>query len=256
MRRAALAVLAWVALTGAYDPDKVADGPLESWPPFARLPPLADAGDNALRVRISPTFSYYGYVVDFAPQPRGCLTPYGGNADDIDRDAPRFCRDVLVTYRIARKGEGTSPDRSGTWTFHIPVTDYRALVEGVDPRLDRWKGVDNGPPRADGSVEIVIVSDGTSVGVERRKDGKVRSMSNNYGDDLAIGNPASFAKSQVQRLLLLYGPSGKVPRDADWNVNGRTDRPDDPCALPVFATPDPDGYGVGRDACAQALKRR
>ncbi len=56
---------------------------------------------------------------------------------------------------------------------------------------------------------------------------------------------------EVKRLLLIYGPSGKVPRDGDWNIRDRGPLPNDPRLIAEFATPDPDGYGVGKDACAK-----
>jgi hypothetical protein len=245
MRRAALAGLAMLALTGANNPDAVSDGPLGDAPlrpGVLTLPPLSSVGANGLRIQIAPSFSQYYYAVDFAPQPMGCLTPHGGTLEEVKRDEPRFCTDVLVIYTLAARlppqGKG------GRWVFHIPVVDYRGLLEGLDARLDGWHGPGG----------LALVADGTFVGVERVRNGKVRSAGNNYWDALAPNNPATFAKAEVQRLLLIYGPSGKVPRDADWNISDRKGLPFDPCAIPDFAVPDHDGYGVGGDACARALK--
>lgn len=248
MRRAALAGLAMLALTGAYKPDSVVDGPLDPDPAVVRdkmsLQPLAALGGNGLRVQISPTFSHYAYAIDLAPQPSGCVTPHGGTAVEVERDAPRFCRDVMVTYVRLFRTSGQGGNRIERWVFHVPVADYRALAEGLDVRLDGWRG----------PAGLALIADGTYVGIERIRDGRIRSVGNNYWDALAPNNPATFAKSELQRLLLIYGPSGKVPRDADWTVNDRKGAPSDPCAIPDFAVPDHDGYGVGGDACARALK--
>ena len=146
MRRAALAGLAMLALVGAYDPDKVKEGPLD---PGARNigasggQPLPDLGANSLRVRITPSFSQNFYAIDFAPQPKDCLTPHGGTIDEVDKDEPRFCRDVLVTYALIARPGLTAKVATGRWTFHIPVADYRALVEGIDMRLDAWMTIAN-----------------------------------------------------------------------------------------------------------------
>lgn len=258
-RRAALAVLAMLALVSAYEPDKVTDGPLNpnvrNLGAAGRQPP-PDLGANSLRVRIAPSFSHNFFAIDFAPQPKDCLTPHGGTIDEVDRDEPRFCRDVLVTYALIARPGIKIKVATGRWTFHIPVADYRALAEGIDMRLDAWRGIPIVTDAKDGLQWITVNSDGTGVGVERARDGKIRSVANNDLDSQAPNNPAAFAKSEVQRLLLIYGPSGKVPRDGDWNIRDRGRLPNDPCLIAEFATPDPDGYGVGKDACAKALKAR
>jgi hypothetical protein len=187
------------------------------------------------------------------------VTPHGGLADAVERDSPRFCRDVQVTYALIRRGDVRGgADQSGRWTFHIPVADYRALVEAVDGRLARWLGPNHlMHDPATGAQRIVIMADGTSTALERVRDGKVRSVGNNYDDGIAPHNPAAFARAEVQRLLLLFGPAGKVPRRDDWAVSGgRPSHSDDPCLTFDFAQPDPDGWGVGEDDCARVLKAR
>lgn len=254
LRRAAVAGLAFFALIGAADPGAVVNEPLDSPVPVRGAGGL---GANGLRVRIAPSFSENHYAIDFAPQPRDCITPHGGTADEVAKVEQRFCRDVLVTYALVARPRVSWKVATGRWTFHIPVSDYRELVEGIDARLDKWRGMEEVTsidPKT-GETTLIIVSDGTSVGLERIRDGRVRSVVNNLRDRLVISNPASFAKSEVQRLLLIYGPSGKVPRDGDWNINSRSIYPDDPCAaINDFVVPDPDGYGVGNDPCARALR--
>ncbi len=102
MRRAALVGLAMLALIGAYDPDKVKEGPLD--PGCGEISahqgqPLPDLGANSLRVRITPSFSQNFYAIDFAPQPKDCLTPHGGMIDEVDKDEPRFAGLCLSPMR-------------------------------------------------------------------------------------------------------------------------------------------------------------
>jgi len=227
----------------------VVDGPVdkETWDPalVASLTPLSSLGDNAVRVTIQPSFSDYFYAIDFAPQPKSCLTPHGGTVDEIDKVEHRFCKDVLVTYRVVEKKSEEEQPAAKQWTFHLPVEDWRNLAEGLDRRMDRWRGA------------ACCMTDGTSTAVERALDGKLRSVENNAGEyELeSLGNPAWFAQTEVQRLLLLYGPAGVVPRATDWTVY-REDDPLWPCSPAQFATPDPDGWGVGEDRCAQWLRQR
>ena len=242
MRRAALAGLAML-LMGADAPDEAR----EPYPTLASLPPLSSLGDNGLRVIIAPSRAFYAYAVDFRPPPKNCVTP------GSDRPDALLCRNVRVSYHIVLRQGEPKPDRSGRWSFHIPEYEYAPLEAGIDLRLDRWNErkaiADVAGPDA-----IVLMADGTATGVIRVKDGKVRFMSNNLGDATALGNPAAFARSEVQRLLALHGPSGKVPRRADWTVSGGLVV--DPCPRDDFAEPDPDGFEVGEDACTQAPKAK
>ncbi|MBO9582148.1 MAG: hypothetical protein J7498_14755 [Sphingobium sp.] len=192
---------------------------------------------------IEPSFSDFIYAVDYAPQPKDCLTPRGGTLSELEKVEHLFCRDVLVTYRMLAQEQYKGVGAPRQWTFHIPVEEWRAFAEGLDQRLDGWQG------------RKWSAADGTTAAVERIRDGRIRSVVNNIAEYEAPLNPAYFAQTETQRLLLLFGPSGIVPRTSNWTVRKDGD-PDWPCSSQQFATPDPDGWGIGEDRCARWLKER
>jgi hypothetical protein len=226
------------ALGGEPRSGRIADGPLaEKLHP--RLEPLETLGRNGMRVSIAPSFGLHVFVVDFIPQPLGCYLP--GPDLDEERYRREGCGLIAVRYTIIGGAEAPEP-RLRRFRFHVPEEEYRALVQDYDRLAARWSGSSGG------------VLDGTSVGIEQWREGRLRSMESNAPILFEPGNPAARALLDVHRLLLAYGPSGAVPRSSSFTIEPQSEA-DYPCMGQTFATPDPDGFGAGEDPCARQLAR-
>lgn len=221
---------------------RLVDGPAE----FSRaghlarhgVPPSASVGPNGMRATIAPSFGDYWFVVDFVPRPANCYLLLD---QDPDRAPPpsRSCGPIEVRYAII----GAEGRASGTrhYRFLVPPEDFREAGSLFNRLARRWRGAEN------------QALDGTMIAVEQYQDGRLRSITTNDDAMTAPDNPAAMFLLAVHRLLLSYAPTGTVPRAYSFTV---TRHPDVwPCQGDEFATPDPDGFGIGEDACARHLAR-
>lgn len=226
-------------LGGPPPPGMIIDGPLAE-PIHTGLHPLRTLGRNGMRVSIDPSFGDYGYVVDFIPRPFDCYLAPGRHFDE-ERHRREGCRMIAVRYTIFGRDEAPEP-RIRRFSFHVPEEEYREVVADFDRLARRWRGSDGG------------VLDGTGVGVEQFREGRLRSIDSNAPTMFKPDNPAANMRLHVHRLLLAYGPAGAVPRNSDFAV-GRREFEELPCMAQSFDEPDPDGFGAGQDACAKDLAR-
>lgn len=224
------------ALGGPQRPDRLRERPLPQ-PLHPQLEPLASLGRNGMRVSISPSFGLYHFVVDFIPQPLDCYLPT--DPFDQDRYEREGCGMIAVRYTFFGRDEAPEP-RVRRFNFHVPEEEYRDAVAEFDRLARRWHGGSDG------------VLDGTSVGVEQFRDGRLRSMETNAPIGFEPNNPAAHLLPNVHRLLLAYGPAGAVPRRSGFTVEPR-EQTEYPCMGQTFAEPDPDGFGAGQDPCARQL---
>lgn len=198
----------------------IADGPappelLEGFDPDGELGVL---GSNGLRASISPSFGEARFQIDIAPD--GLRLPGAPN----------------VRYRIWHEGGSVEEHR-----LIASYEDVREVVELFDARADRWRGTTG------------FGTDGTSVIAER-----VTAKNTSHGHSNAHPgqdplNPMAGLRVDLNRLLLAYGPTGRVPRLRDWHIWPAV-HAEAPCHGGDYNTPDPDGIGAGSDACA--LSRR
>ncbi|WP_372520152.1 hypothetical protein [Sphingobium abikonense] len=216
------------------------DGPLKDSYILERtklkLPPLTQ--DGAIRLQVAPSFGLYDYVLDFTPQPAGCLMMWRGR--DLDEDEIKMrCQIVAVhVWRSASENAG-APTPAEERRFFVPEEDYRDVTLSFNARVTDWRS------RRSGMV------DGTWLGVEQVHQGKIGSTVANAGA-WSSDNPASQLARDIHRLALAYGPAGFFPRSYDWH---NIADPDYACGGGLAGT-DPDGMGNGDDACAARLKTR
>jgi hypothetical protein len=195
---------------------------------------LAALGQDGLRVSIAPSFGRYHYYLSLRPLPAGCIPrdrlPDNGSGDG------RGCGPVRVDVRrIDQTDQSIAAVR-----FLLPPEEGEMLLSRLDARLERWRGNNFG------------MLDGTGVDIERVRDGRTTSMSSNaYAID--PGNPVPQLSTDLQRVLLAYGPTGFAPRESGWHVRDDPAR-EDPCNRPGFATPLDRGFGAGNSDC-DAAKR-
>ncbi|MDP8995113.1 MAG: hypothetical protein M3N07_09070 [Pseudomonadota bacterium] len=224
------------ALGGREAPGKLADGPLgESAHP--RLEPLTTVGRDGMRVSISPSFGDYRFLVDFVPQPLDCYLAAGSefNQQRWEREG---CHWIAVRYSVIGPGEGPEANLR-RYDFIVPEEEFRGAVAQFNRLARRWRGGEG------------AVLDGTSVGIEQYRRGRLRSMATNAPLAIEPSNPAANLLLEVHRLLLAYGPSGAVPLNGSFAVGG----PASSCMARTFNAPDPDGFGAGDDPCARELAR-
>ncbi|HZF95605.1 MAG TPA: hypothetical protein VEZ20_12130 [Allosphingosinicella sp.] len=218
------------ALGGPIPHDRLADAPLaEKLHP--NLEPLATLGRSGMRVSISPSFGVYHFVVDFLPRPHDC--------DLAARTEGDGCGEVVARYTVIGRDEAPPP-AVRRFNFHVPEEEYREAVAAFDRLAERWRGSRTG------------LLDGTSIGIEQFRGGRLRSMRSNSSAHFEPDSPSAALAVHVHRLLLAYGPTGAVPRNAGFTVEPRDDD-DYPCMAQTFDTPDPDGLGAGADACARQI---
>jgi hypothetical protein len=198
-------------------PAALDDVRLFSLPDAGRLRLL---GAEGVRVMIRPSFGEVDYDIYLS---RGGL--------DIPSKAKALVR-VVSKHGAPRE-----------YQFDIPDEDLMVTLDAYDLRARRWMG------------ETGLGADGTAIFVERVRDGAITSMHSNSNAGWSPGNPAVQLGSDVLRLMLAYGPSGVFPRSYDWHVSAG-EHADYPCAGYDLNGADPDGFGVGADACAQFKRGR
>jgi hypothetical protein len=192
-----------------------------------------------MRVYIEPSFGDFDYRFEIVPQPTGCVAIWPEEEFDEKKN---YCAYYLVRMRkqVTQSGDKRRIGIFKDFNFILPQEDARELFGVADRLSAAWQG------GASGYV------DGTSVAFELVKNGGVRSMRSASGMDGAKISPAAWIAAEVHRFALAYGPAGQVPRGSDWhsyvNSDGRF-----PCNNPGLNVPDPDGFGVGDDACARSL---
>lgn len=196
-------------------------------------------GADGLRVYIEPSFGEFDYRFEIVPQPQGCITIW---PDEDFAENKDYCGHYLVRMRkqVSRNSRSVAQAQFEDFRFVLPQEDARQLL-GVSDRLAQaWVGGRSG------------TLDGTSIAFELTKRGKTRSMISNESLDTDHRNPAAWIGAEMHRLALAYGPTGQIPRRYDWHSNLHGD-PRFACNDPGQNTPDPDGFGVGHDACARSL---
>jgi hypothetical protein len=194
------------------------------------MPSLASLGRNGMRVSIAPFDSDYAFLVDFMPLPHDCFLPL-----EPDFDQARYSREGChrVEVRYGRIGQHRLTGQMRFDRFLVPVGDYEDAVREFELMARRW---------SDSHGHL----DGTVIGVELYREGRLRSLSSN---DPGPGSPTATLGVAVHRLLLAYGPAGAVPRSSSFAI--MVIEPGFPCMGTDFVTPDPDGFGTGDDACAR-----
>lgn len=226
------------ALGGPVHHDRFFDGPLQR--PIIEngarhgLPPLESLRPDGIRISIAPSFGDRAFIVDFVPQPRNCYLP-----DDNDFDETRShesCAYIRADYSII--DERAPAQRH---SFIIPQGEFRAAVTEFN-RLGK---------RCHGSA--AHWTDGTSVGIEQYRGGRLRSIDSNAPYPDRRGNPVAAFAHQVHHLLLAFAPTGTVPRNSDFTIETASDYP---CQPTSFNEADADGFGVGGDPCARFLAER
>lgn len=201
-----------------------------------KLPPLTQ--DGAMRLQIAPSLGHYDYVLDFTPQPAGCLMWWRDVTFD-ETDMQRSCGMVAVQVWRSATDDGGQLKAVDRRAFYVPQEDYRDAIQSFNDRLSDWRG-----RRFD-------MLDGTGLEVEQFHKGKLGSMRANAGER-ASDNPLSQLSRDVHRLALAYGPADYFPRLYDWRS---AYDPTYPCTGGLAGT-DPDGMGAGDDACAARLRAR
>jgi hypothetical protein len=194
------------------------------------LPPVERLAPNGMRVGISASEQDLHFFVDFKPLPHGCLLSYRGTADE----KVLSCERVEVDYTLIDIRDNRPVVRS-THRFEVPEADFGSANEAFNAAAESWPG----------DVDTAIVG-GTWVEVEQFVDGMLRSASTNLPTPSA---PTSVLLTHVHRLLLAYAPAGTVPRSS---VFAAEEAAEYPCIGAEMNTPDPDGFGVGTDACGRS----
>lgn len=191
-----------------------------------------------MRLQVAPSFGVYDYVLDFTPQPAGCLMMW--NIRDLNEaDIKRRCQIISARiWRSASENEGT-PMPVESRAFYLPTGDYQDALQSFNERLKGWKGSDG------------LTVDGTWIGFEQVHGNRHGSMTDNASES-PVENPLPQLVRDMQRLVLAYGPAGFFPRSYDWHSIAD---PDNPCSVGLAGT-DPDGMGTGDDACAAWLRAR
>lgn len=219
---------------------KYVDGPLKEAYVVERaklkLPPLTQ--DGAIRLQVAPSFGLYDYVLDFTPQPAGCLM-WWQDQNLSDAEMKRTCKIVAVHVWRSASQSDTVPGMVDHRKFYVPLDDYTDAIESFNDRVSDWRG---------GRSAIL---DGTGLNLEHSYQGKIGSMIANAGERPSE-NPLSQFARDIHRVVLAYGPTGFFPQNARWR--NRYD-PDYPCNGGLAGT-DPDGMGAGDDACAAKLRAR
>jgi hypothetical protein len=219
---------------------KYVDGPLKEAYVVERaklkLPPLTQ--DGAIRLQVAPSFGLYDYVLDFTPQPAGCLMMWK-DRDFSDAEIKRNCQIIAVhVWRSASENVG-APTPVEERVFFVPEEDYRDVILSFNARLKDWRGRRSG------------MADGTWLGLEQFHQGKIGSMTANAGE-WSSDNLVSQLARDVHRLAFAYGPASFFPRSYDWH---NLSDPGYVCGG-GFAGVDPDGMGAGDDACAALLRAK
>ncbi len=194
--------------------------------------------DGAMRLQIAPSFGRYDYVLDFTPQPVGCLMMWR-DRDFDDAEVKRRCGIIAVRVWRSASDNADSQRPAESRAFYVPEDDYRDVMQSFNSRLTGWRGRRSG------------MMDGTWVGLEQFYKGKMGSMTANVGE-MPADNPLSQLARDAQRLAMAYGPSGFFPRSYDWHSNAD---PSAPC-WSGLAGVDQDGMGADADACATLVGAR
>lgn len=216
------------------------DGPLKDSYVVERaklkLPALTQ--DGAMRLQVAPSFGLYDYVLDFTPQPAGCLMMWR-DVEFSDEEIKRRCRIIAVhVWRSASENAG-APTPVEQRAFFVPEEDYRDVMQAFSERVRFSKGHSGG------------TIDGTWVGVEQVRRGSLGSIEDNAAES-PYASPPSQLLRDIHRLGLSYGPEDFLPRSYDWHSFSD---PENPC-FGGLAGADPDGMGTGDDACAAWLRAR
>ncbi len=216
---------------------KVVPGPLqEAMFDRRQLPPLDRLAPNGMRVSIGVGEQELSFVADFKPHPHGCaMTGEGGGSGD----GPMRCDRVEVDYFLVDAdvyGRGTV--LRSTHGFEVPEEDYQSAIDSFNAAAGNWSG------------ERATILGGTWVEVEQFHEGRMRSISSNSDTPSA---PTAMLLPRVHGLLLAYAPAGTVPRSVSFAAEAPYS--EQPCSGAEMNAPDPDGFGVGNDACARARGR-
>ncbi|RYD61801.1 MAG: hypothetical protein EOP58_14235 [Sphingomonadales bacterium] len=195
---------------------------------------LTDFGQDGLRVLIEPSFGRYAYYLTLRWIPSGCIPR--DRAKPTGSERARMCQASHIRVRRIDAASGAT----ALARFHVPREDGDAVLEQLDARLVRWQGPN------------FASTDGTSVSLERVRNGEVRSMSSNASPQFDVDNPAAQLRGDLLRILLAYGPAGFAPRAENWHV----DPPGENwggCSRGL-AQPLDRGFGTGNSDC-DAAKR-
>lgn len=216
------------------------DGPLRDGYVVERaklkLPPLTQ--DGAMRLQVAPSFGLYDYVLDFTPQPAGCLMTWRDTEFDQAATKP-LCGIVAVqVWRSATNEEGQLKSREPR-AFFVLGEDYRDVIQAFNDKLPRWRG------------RQTMMLDGTGLEFEQLHKGKLGSMTANAGE-AGSDNPLAQLARDIHRLALAYGPADFFPQRYDWHSYADANYP---CGGSL-AGADLDGMGIGDDACAAWLKTK
>lgn len=196
-------------------------------------------GKDGMRIYIEPSFGDFSYRFEIVPRPSDCATRW----IDIDNDdRGKACAHYLVRMRKV----STTPIEPGgsaireDFRFILPVQSAEELFNVADQMSDRWRGT------------TVWWTDGTVVSFELHKLGQVRSMYSNAPLSYDYRNPAAWVAAELHRFALAYAPNGQIPLNSDWHSYA-PESGGFPCGIAGLNKPDPDGFGVGDDACARSL---
>lgn len=196
-------------------------------------------GKDGMRVYIEPSFGDFSYRFEIVPQPSDCATRW---IDDDSDARGKACAHYLVrmlkvsTTPIEPSGSTKRED----FRFILPAQSAEELFNVADQMSDRWRGTN------------VMWLDGTGVSFELHKRGRVRSMSSNGLLSHDYRNPAAWVAAELHRFALAYGPEGQIPLNPDWH-SYVPEGGGFPCGIAGLNVSDPDGFGVGDDACARSL---
>jgi len=166
------------------------------------------------------------------PRPAGCELPKSWSEPE---PVPRWCEVAEIHYVVIPPHR---PNDARHYRFIVPIEDFADIAKDFATLASRWRGGEGG------------MLDGTSITVEAWREGHLRSIMTN---ETQPDNPAAMTALGVHRMLLAYAPSGTVPRARSFDI---ADDGSYPCQTPGFATSDPDGLGVGDDACARQRSLR
>lgn len=196
-------------------------------------------GKDGMRVYIEPSFGAFSYRFEIVPQPGDCAARW------LDEDAgiqAKACAHYLVRMRKVSTTpiEPGGPAKREDFRFILPAQSAEELFNGAHEMSNRWRGT------------TVSWLDGTAVSFELHKRGRVRSMYSNGPLSYDYRNPAAWVAAELHRFALAFGPEGQIPLNPDWHSYA-PEGGGFPCGIAGLNVPDPDGFGVGDDACARSL---
>lgn len=232
--------------------DLVSDGPLAEQSDddilaFSDYAPLKTNNSDAIRVLVAPSFGIYHYAFDIVPLDNGCRvmqrgTYYAESAPPTDIR----CGNAMV-HAIRNLNSGFKHidlnESPMSFKFVVPAAEYESFYLTLKSKMDSWDGSWQG------------MTDGTGTSIELHSGGRISSYHSNLPLDFSPDNPAAFAALNMRMIALAYAPTGLTPRDPSWTVRPPKDKlqPKFRCAWPGMNDADPDGYGIGDDACAKTL---